>query len=75
MFLNWESIRDGQTYHERFDPYGWAGRCERGFNPDAFPATLDILARTCRVRLFPELPVSANRMLGRRLARYRIAAA
>jgi dTDP-4-amino-4,6-dideoxygalactose transaminase len=73
VHLNWESILGRRTYSDRFDPYGWAGRSEPTVGPDVCPATLDILARSCRVKLFPQLPVPAHRALARRLAGYRTA--
>jgi hypothetical protein len=69
VYTNWESIRGRRTFSDRFDPYGWAGRTEETAGPDICPATLDILARTCRVRLFANLPVAATRMMARTLAR------
>jgi dTDP-4-amino-4,6-dideoxygalactose transaminase len=71
VHLNWESIRGRRTYSERFDPYAWAGRPEGTVGPDTCPATLEILARTCRIQLRANLPVAATRVLARRLARYR----
>lgn len=68
---NWESIRGRRSYHERFDPYGWAGRPEGTVGDDTAPATLDVLRRTCRIQLRANLPVAAVRVLARRLTRYR----
>jgi dTDP-4-amino-4,6-dideoxygalactose transaminase len=71
VHLNWESVRGGRTFSDRFDPYLWARRAENTAGPDSCPATVDILARTCRVRLRADLPVTATRILARRLAGYR----
>jgi dTDP-4-amino-4,6-dideoxygalactose transaminase len=71
VYLNWESIRGGRTFSDRFHPYTWAGRPEGTVGSDTCPRTLDILARTCRVHLFANLPVSATRTLARMLARSR----
>jgi dTDP-4-amino-4,6-dideoxygalactose transaminase len=70
VHLNWESIRGRRTHHERFDPYGWAGRPEGVIDADTCPATLDVLRRTCRITLRPRLPLAATRVLARRLAGY-----
>jgi dTDP-4-amino-4,6-dideoxygalactose transaminase len=71
VYTNWESIRGRRTFSDRFDPYSWADRIEGTVGSDTCPATLAILARTCRVRLFANLPVTATRMMARRLARFR----
>jgi dTDP-4-amino-4,6-dideoxygalactose transaminase len=71
VHLNWESIRGRRTYHERFDPYGWAGRPEGTVGADTCPVTLGILSRTCRIQLRANLPVAATRVLTRRMAGYR----
>jgi dTDP-4-amino-4,6-dideoxygalactose transaminase len=73
VYLNWESVRGRRMFDSRFDPYGWAGRTDDTLGPDTCPSTLDILARTCRVRLLPNLPRTATRMVARRLAGYRAA--
>jgi dTDP-4-amino-4,6-dideoxygalactose transaminase len=70
VYVNWDSVRGRRMFDERFDPYRWAGRDREFFGPDECPRTLDILARTCRVRLFPDLPRTATRLFARRLAGY-----
>jgi dTDP-4-amino-4,6-dideoxygalactose transaminase len=52
VYTNWESILGRRTYHPRIDPYGWLGTPVP--KPDC-PKTLDILARTCNIKLVPEL--------------------
>jgi dTDP-4-amino-4,6-dideoxygalactose transaminase len=71
--LNWESIRSRRTYSDRFDPYGWAGRTEDPAGPETCPVTLDILARTCKITLRPDLPAAVTRLVARKLAGYRSA--
>jgi dTDP-4-amino-4,6-dideoxygalactose transaminase len=68
VYENWESIKGGRTFSDRFDPYGWAGRPRPEGRLETCPTTLDILGRTCRIRLLPGLPLSATRALARRLA-------
>jgi dTDP-4-amino-4,6-dideoxygalactose transaminase len=70
IHLNWESVRGGRSFHEGFDPYAWAGRGGAEIGPATCPATPEILARTCRVRLMAHLPLAATRTYARRLAGY-----
>ncbi len=62
VYTNWKSIRSGVTTHPRMDPYSWAPRDVR-IREDSCPVTLDILARTCHIRLFPEVPFIVYRRL------------
>lgn len=71
VYTNWESIRGRRTYDERFDPYGWSGNADGTVHAETAPRTLDLLARTCRISLHPELPALATRILTRRMAAYR----
>lgn len=66
VYVNWESLRSGRTFHPRFDPYGWNGTVRPG--SDDCPRTLDILRRSCNVRLPPDLPLPVVRRLARRMA-------
>lgn len=65
VYTNWRSIRARNPVHPRADPYREAAR-EIDYGPDACPATLDILARTCVVDLSPEMPTPAFRLLAAR---------
>ncbi|MDQ4117872.1 MAG: DegT/DnrJ/EryC1/StrS family aminotransferase [Actinomycetota bacterium] len=65
VYTNWRSIRTHNPLHPRADPYRAAAR-EIDHGPDACPATLDILARTCGVDLAPEVPTPAFRLLAAR---------
>lgn len=53
VYTNWESILARRTWHAKLDPYVWA---ERKIEPPHCPQTLDILARTCNIKLLPEIP-------------------
>lgn len=64
VYTNWKSIRSGVTTHPGIDPYGWAHRDVR-IREDSCPDTLDILRRTCEIKLFPEIPMPAyQRIVG-----------
>lgn len=56
VYTNWASIRSGVTAHPKLDPYAWAARDVR-IRDDSCPATLEILARTCHIKLMPEIPM------------------
>jgi dTDP-4-amino-4,6-dideoxygalactose transaminase len=71
VHLNWESVRSRRTFHPRFDPYAWAERADGAIEPGTCPATPQILARSCVIRLVPHVPEAATRMYARRLAAYR----
>jgi hypothetical protein len=68
VYTNWQSVIAKRSFHPRFDPHAWAHR-EVDYGPDACPATLEILARTCSVELAPEVPTPAFRFLTRSMAR------
>ncbi|HEY4418166.1 MAG TPA: DegT/DnrJ/EryC1/StrS family aminotransferase [Pseudonocardia sp.] len=68
VYTNWQSVIAKRSFHPRFDPHAWAHR-EIDYGPDACPATLEILARTCSVELAPEVPTPAFRFLTRSMAR------
>lgn len=53
VYTNWESILGRRTWHPKLDPYAWAKREIPA--PDC-PETLDILSRTCNIKLLPEIP-------------------
>ena len=64
VYTNWESILSGVTYHPKVDPYAAIQRDVR-IKEDSCPRTLDILARTCHIKLMPEIPMAAyRRMVG-----------
>jgi dTDP-4-amino-4,6-dideoxygalactose transaminase len=64
VYTNWASIRSGVSTHPRMDPYSWAPRDVR-IREDSCPSTLEILKRTCEVKLFPEVPTLVyRRMVG-----------
>ncbi|WP_243653354.1 DegT/DnrJ/EryC1/StrS family aminotransferase [Pseudonocardia endophytica] len=65
VYTNWRSIRTRNPLHPRADPYRDAVR-DVDHGPDACPATLDVLARTCVVDLAPELPTPVVRLLAAR---------
>lgn len=56
VYTNWMSIRSGVTMHPRWDPYAWASGNDVRIREDSCPQTLEILKRTCEIRLFPKLP-------------------
>jgi dTDP-4-amino-4,6-dideoxygalactose transaminase len=60
VYTNWQSINAQRPVHPLLDPYAWAHRPIE-YAPDACPATLDILSRSCTVELAPELPMPAFR--------------
>jgi dTDP-4-amino-4,6-dideoxygalactose transaminase len=64
VYTNWESLRSGVTFHPKVDPYAAIQRDVR-VKEDSCPRTLDILARTCHIKLMPEIPMAAyRRMVG-----------
>lgn len=66
IYTNWESLRGGSSFHSAFDPYGWAERGAPG--GDECPTTLDILQRSCHIRLAPDIPMPVLRRLARQAA-------
>jgi hypothetical protein len=55
VFTNWEAVRSKRWFHERMNPHQWARR-EISYRAEDYQATLDILARTCRVSLGARYP-------------------
>lgn len=55
VFSNWEAVLCKRSFHERMNPHRWAHR-DISYDIDAYRATLDILARTCRVSLGAQYP-------------------
>lgn len=72
VFTNWESIRTGRTFDTRSGPLANTDGKHDAAAPERSPRTLDILARTCRITVRPDLPVAAARWFARRVvAEYR----
>jgi dTDP-4-amino-4,6-dideoxygalactose transaminase len=63
VYTNWLSIRSGVTMHPKWDPYAWASSNDVRIREDSCPQTLQILERTCEIRLFPEIPTLLYRRL------------
>jgi dTDP-4-amino-4,6-dideoxygalactose transaminase len=61
VYKNWLSIRSGVTVHPKWDPYAWAPRNDVRIREDSCPQTLQILERTCEIKLFPEIPTLVYR--------------
>jgi dTDP-4-amino-4,6-dideoxygalactose transaminase len=53
VYTNWESVLARRSWHPKLDPYAWA---QRPVEAPSCPQTLDILARTCSIKLLPDLP-------------------
>lgn len=68
VYTNWASILGGVTMHPKMDPYSWAPRDVR-IRKDSCPKTLEILARTCSIGFFPEIPMSAYKAIVGRTSR------
>jgi dTDP-4-amino-4,6-dideoxygalactose transaminase len=63
IYKNWLSIRSGVTTHPKWDPYAWAPRNDVRIREDSCPQTLQILERTCEIKLFPEIPTLVYRQI------------
>jgi dTDP-4-amino-4,6-dideoxygalactose transaminase len=63
VYTNWLSIHSGVTMHPKWDPYQWAPRNDVRVREDSCPQTLQILERTCEIKLFPEIPTLVYRRL------------
>jgi dTDP-4-amino-4,6-dideoxygalactose transaminase len=61
VYTNWEPLFAQRSFHARMNPYKWANR-EITYSADMCIRTLDILARTCRISLIPQYPLSAVRL-------------
>jgi dTDP-4-amino-4,6-dideoxygalactose transaminase len=70
VYTNWLPVVAKRFAHPAMNPYAWARRPIE-YSMDSCPATLQILARTCTVELPPELPITAFRLLARRIGRPR----
>lgn len=69
VYTNWLSIRSGVTMHPKWDPYAWTPSNDMRIREDSCPQTLQILERTCEIRLFPEIPTLVYRRLVRNTKR------
>jgi dTDP-4-amino-4,6-dideoxygalactose transaminase len=65
VYTNWESVLSRVSVHPKLDPYAWAARDVR-ISEKSCPTTLEILARTCNIALFPDVPMAAYRALAGR---------
>ena len=63
IYTNWLSIRSGVTMHPKLDPYAWAPRNDVRIREDSCPQTLQILERTCDIKLMPEIPTLVYRQV------------
>ena len=69
VYTNWLSIRSGVTMHPKWDPYAWASSNDVRIREDSCPQTLEILERTCEIRLFPKIPTLVYRQLIKKMKR------
>jgi dTDP-4-amino-4,6-dideoxygalactose transaminase len=69
VYTNWQSVLAMRSAHPKLNPYNWA---RKGAEPraDSCPQTLDILGRTCNVKLLPEVPTLAYRAAVELMARH-----
>jgi dTDP-4-amino-4,6-dideoxygalactose transaminase len=68
VYTNWKSVLAKRTAHPKLNPYQWAHR-DVEIGPDSCPRTLEILARTCNIKLLPEIPTIAYRIAVELMAR------
>jgi hypothetical protein len=55
--------------HPKWDPYAWASSNDVRIREDSCPQTLEILERTCEIRLFPKIPTLVYRQLIKKMKR------
>jgi dTDP-4-amino-4,6-dideoxygalactose transaminase len=68
VYTNWRAIMERRTVHPKLNPWAWAHRDIR-YSPESCARSLDILRRTCRIRLSEQWPTVVARLKGRRLAK------
>lgn len=61
VYSNWLSVLSRRTQNDKLNPYNWAQR-EIDTSPTCCPETLEILARTCNIKLLPEYPTLLYRL-------------
>jgi dTDP-4-amino-4,6-dideoxygalactose transaminase len=66
VYTNWEAILARRTAHPKLNPWSWAHR-DITYSPETCARTLDILKRTCRIRLSENWPTPVARLKARRL--------
>jgi dTDP-4-amino-4,6-dideoxygalactose transaminase len=69
VYTNWQSILGMRSAHPKLDPYSWAQR-KIEQTTDQCPKTLEILARTCSVKLLPHVPKLVYRAAIEMMARH-----
>lgn len=68
IFTNWVAVLERRMFDQRVDPYRRLGR-DMADPRDTCPRTIDILERTCRIVLEPNIPGPVVREVARRLAK------
>lgn len=65
IYTYWQAIMERRTAHPKMNPWAWAHR-DITYSPDTCARSLDILRRTCRIRLSEKWPT----VVARRKARW-----
>jgi len=69
VYTNWQTILGMHPAHPKLDPYKWTQR-KIEQTKEQCPKTLEILARTCNVKLLPHVPNLAYRAAIEMMARH-----
>ncbi|HOY76191.1 MAG TPA: aminotransferase class I/II-fold pyridoxal phosphate-dependent enzyme [Hyphomonadaceae bacterium] len=65
IYTYWQAIMERRTAHPKMNPWAWANR-DVSYSAESCARSLDILRRTCRIRLSENFPtVLAHRKAGR----------
>lgn len=67
IYTNWKAVMERRTAHPKMNPWAWANR-DVTYSMDSCARSLDILRRTCRIRLSEQWPTLVARRKSRWLA-------
>jgi dTDP-4-amino-4,6-dideoxygalactose transaminase len=67
VYTNWKAILTKQTVNPRMNPWNWAQRPIE-YDIEMCAKTLDILGRSCRIRLGEQYPLFVMRYIAKRLS-------
>lgn len=68
IYTNWKAVMERRTAHPKMNPWAWAHR-DVTYTPDSCARSLNILRRTCRIRLSEKWPTVVAHRKARWLAK------